>query len=153
MRQLSLVSVTVLLLTACGGAEKSAFEGSWRGSKSIGALGASSTDPTAFVPDMLIVISDDGHGALQLNGFAPAQVTSPDTFRALPVTYQTIFGPGYQGPGDATTSVTGGVGRLTGSNSLIITLTFSENTAGIGAFYEATYDLQRQGNAAPPSSL
>jgi len=146
MRRLGVLAV-VVLMTACGGAEKSAFAGTWAGTKSIAPSSESS------VPHMLVGISDDGHGALRLNGLAPARVTSATTFEALPVTFATIYGPGYMGPGNGTTTVTGGTGQLTGTNSLSITLDFSENDAGVVTTYQATYTLERSTSADTGTSL
>jgi hypothetical protein len=89
MRRLSGLAV-VALMTACGGAEKSAFDGTWTGTKSMTL--SSGSGSTALVPGVTVGISDDGHGSLRLNGRAPARVTSADTFEALPVTFSTIYG-------------------------------------------------------------
>jgi hypothetical protein len=90
--------LTTALVLACGcgdGGGRSAFEGTWAGNKVVTGDGSS-----AAARDIAVSISDDGHGNLELNGLAPARVTSDRTFEALAVTYPTIYGPGYRGPRD-----------------------------------------------------
>jgi len=149
MRSWSIVAVLAMMTAACGGAEKGAFAGTWAGTKSI----AVDAGPAALVPGMLVAISDDGHGSLRLNGLAPARITSATTFEALPVTFATTYGPGYQGPGQGTTTVTGGAGRLTATDSLTITLDFAEDEGGTVRTYRATYTLERSTAAGAGSSL
>lgn len=151
MRRSSLVAALALMTAACGGAEKGAFGGTWTGTRSVAPVGDGGAGPTAFVPGMLVAIGDDGHGSLRLNGLVPARVTSATTFEALPVTFATTYGPGYQGPGRGTTTVTGGSGRLTATGGLSITLDFAEDEGGTVTTYRATYTLERGGVGAGSS--
>jgi len=143
-----LMTTALALAIGCGSAgTESAFEGTWAGSKLL----VTEAGTSAVAQDIVVSISDDGHGNLELNGLAPARVTSDRTFEALTVTFPTIYGPGYRGPGNGTTSVTGGAGVLaTGADGLTITLDFTETEAGVARTYHAIYTLHR--SAAPGGS-
>lgn len=81
-------------------------------------------------------------------------MASASTFDSVTGTFPTIYGPGYQGPGHGTTTITAGAGQLTGADGLTLTVDKTETELnGTSVSYREVFTLQRSAGTGTGSSL
>ncbi len=146
----SIFGLVLLGLVGCGGtsATPTAFSGTWAGNM---VLLDAAGNQTGFAAGVTVGIRDAAPATISLNEVATGRVTSPSQFDSVTGTFPTIYGPGYQGPGQGTTTITAGSGHLLG-DTLTITIDETE-TDGTTTSYREVFTLRRSGSAGPPSSL
>jgi hypothetical protein len=150
-----LLSPLLAVMLGCGeqaeAVDAAGFEGVWTGAVALFDAGG---EQTASAAGVIVGIRAAGDRTLVLNEVATARATSATAFEALAGAFPTIYGPGYQGPGGGTTTITGGTGRLTADGELTLTV---ERTAaeldGSAVQTRAVYTMRRAEAPSPGRSL